>query len=267
VLPPALARLPVPSPPDGLALTLGIVARHPRAAIASLTMSVAAMFLAVATFIGLFNLPWLLFAAPTAFGAVLLIVGVMVTLDARHRITTCSVDPRTERGIVHVAIASRGRVTVTGIAHALGIPLAAADAALCALASSGYVTVDNDPASGVVVFVFPDVDAGLVPGREAVVSPSPAEDPFPAWTAPVRSAPPFGLVRDGNRTRATAVVLALVLGGFGAHKFYLGRPIIGLLYLVFVWTGIPVVLGILEAFGYLATRDPMFDLTYNARLA
>lgn len=89
------------------------------------------------------------------------------------------------------------------------------------------------------------------------MSPSPIDDPFQAWTTLVRSAPTVGLVRVGNRTRLTAVVVALVLGGFGAQKFYLGRPLVGLLYPVFVWTGIPVVLGILEALGYLATSDHM----------
>lgn len=32
---------------------------------------------------------------------------------------------------------------------------------------SPCVTVDNDPASGVVVYVFPDIEAGLVPMRRS----------------------------------------------------------------------------------------------------
>jgi len=46
----------------------------------------------------------------------------------------------------------------------------------------------------------------------------------------------------------TAVVLALLLGGFGAHKFYLGHTGLGILYLLFCWTGIPEIVGFFEAF-------------------
>ncbi|MFP4624388.1 MAG: TM2 domain-containing protein [Gemmatimonadota bacterium] len=42
-------------------------------------------------------------------------------------------------------------------------------------------------------------------------------------------------------------LLAIFLGGFGAHRFYL-RDNLGLLYLVFFWTLIPSVAGLVEAF-------------------
>jgi len=44
------------------------------------------------------------------------------------------------------------------------------------------------------------------------------------------------------------VLLALFLGGLGVHRFYLGQPRLGLLYLVFSWTGIPTILGFVECF-------------------
>lgn len=34
-------------------------------------------------------------------------------------------------------------------------------------------------------------------------------------------------------------LLALFLGGFGAHKFYSGKTGMGILYIVFCWTAIP----------------------------
>ena len=46
----------------------------------------------------------------------------------------------------------------------------------------------------------------------------------------------------------TAVVLAVLLGGIGAHKFYLGEMGLGIIYLVFSWTSIPMILGIIEGF-------------------
>jgi TM2 domain-containing membrane protein YozV len=40
-----------------------------------------------------------------------------------------------------------------------------------------------------------------------------------------------------------AYFLAFFFGGFGAHCFYLNKPIRGLSYLLFCWTGIPFLLG------------------------
>ncbi len=51
-----------------------------------------------------------------------------------------------------------------------------------------------------------------------------------------------------RRDEFVGVLLALFLGGFGIHKFYLGQTGMGLLYLIFSWTGIPWVLGWIECF-------------------
>ena len=45
-----------------------------------------------------------------------------------------------------------------------------------------------------------------------------------------------------------AVLLALFLGGLGIHKFYLGQTGLGVLYLIFCWTGIPSIIAFIEAF-------------------
>ena len=42
------------------------------------------------------------------------------------------------------------------------------------------------------------------------------------------------------------LVLCLLLGGAGLHKFYASKWIQGLLYLAFCWTGIPVVLALFD---------------------
>jgi TM2 domain-containing membrane protein YozV len=51
-----------------------------------------------------------------------------------------------------------------------------------------------------------------------------------------------------RKNPTTAVVLALLLGGIGAHKFYLGQTGMGVLYLIFCWTYIPAIVGFIEAF-------------------
>ena len=43
-----------------------------------------------------------------------------------------------------------------------------------------------------------------------------------------------------NLSRTTAGLLALLLGGVGMHRFYLGKPFSGVFYLLFCWTFIPI---------------------------
>ena len=46
--------------------------------------------------------------------------------------------------------------------------------------------------------------------------------------------------------KGTYIALCLFLGGAGLHKFYAGKWVQGLLYLALSWTGIPVVLALLD---------------------
>jgi len=61
-----------------------------------------------------------------------------------------------------------------------------------------------------------------------------------------------------RRKRVTAGLLAIFLGGLGGHKFYLGKPIQGVLMLLFWWTLIPTVVGIVQGVGYLKDDDETF---------
>lgn len=51
-----------------------------------------------------------------------------------------------------------------------------------------------------------------------------------------------------RKSKGTALLLTLLLGGIGGHHFYLGNNIIGLLYALTVWTFVPMVLAFLELF-------------------
>ena len=42
------------------------------------------------------------------------------------------------------------------------------------------------------------------------------------------------------------VVFAILLGGIGLHKFYSGKIGMGILYLIFCWTSIPSIIGLVE---------------------
>ena len=49
-----------------------------------------------------------------------------------------------------------------------------------------------------------------------------------------------------NVSKGVYIGLCLFLGGIGAHHFYAGKWFRGLLYLGFSWTGIPVVIALID---------------------
>lgn len=65
------------------------------------------------------------------------------------------------------------------------------------------------------------------------------------------------------RNKYIAALLAIFLGLFGIHKFYLGQKTAGIIYLIFFWTGIPEILGIIEGIIYLFTSEESFNKKYN----
>lgn len=67
-----------------------------------------------------------------------------------------------------------------------------------------------------------------------------------------------------GKTKLIAGLLAIFLGGIGIHKFYLGQNTMGIVYLVFFWTGIPVIIGFIEGILLLVMSDADFDAKYNA---
>ena len=65
------------------------------------------------------------------------------------------------------------------------------------------------------------------------------------------------------KSRPLAIVLALLLGGFGIHRFYVGPISWGVAYLIFFWTGIPGFLGWLEAIYWLTRSDVEWAQKYG----
>jgi TM2 domain-containing membrane protein YozV len=51
-----------------------------------------------------------------------------------------------------------------------------------------------------------------------------------------------------RKEEVIGVLLAIFLGGLGIHHFYLRRDGLGILYLLFSWTGIPMIIAWVEAF-------------------
>ncbi len=67
----------------------------------------------------------------------------------------------------------------------------------------------------------------------------------------------------GKYNKTTAALLALFLGGIGAHKFYLGSTGLGVVYLLFFWTGIPLIIGCIEGIIYLTMSNEEFKNKYK----
>ncbi|OIK10208.1 TM2 domain-containing protein [Bacillus sp. MUM 13] len=67
------------------------------------------------------------------------------------------------------------------------------------------------------------------------------------------------------KNKVAAGVLGILLGNFGVHKFYLGKIGMGILYLVFCWTGIPGIIGLIEGIIYLCKSDEEFNAQYNQK--
>ena len=67
----------------------------------------------------------------------------------------------------------------------------------------------------------------------------------------------------GNKDKVTAGILGILLGGFGAHKFYLGNKTKGIIYFLTCWTGIPWIIGLVEGIKYLTMSKEDFDAKYN----
>ena len=69
--------------------------------------------------------------------------------------------------------------------------------------------------------------------------------------------------KGGGKSKTSAALLAFFLGGIGVHKFYLGQPGRGILYLVFCWTLIPSIIAFVEFIIFLCMDEETFDNKYN----
>jgi TM2 domain-containing membrane protein YozV len=69
-----------------------------------------------------------------------------------------------------------------------------------------------------------------------------------AYTYPNSQAIYYQQYEAARRDEVVGVLLALFLGSFGLHHFYLRRTGLGILYACFFWTGIPGIIGFFECF-------------------
>ncbi len=85
-----------------------------------------------------------------------------------------------------------------------------------------------------------------------------------ATSCPKCGYPFHHLLPGAQKNKTLVIILALFLGGLGIHKFYLGRTMWGIVYLVFCWTFIPALVAFVEGLIYLFQSQAEFDMKYNS---
>lgn len=90
----------------------------------------------------------------------------------------------------------------------------------------------------------------------SAAQPAPAPAPEPVYQTVVQVNTPVIENPEGKKrvSKFSYGILALLLGGIGAHKFYVGKVGMGILYLLFCWTFIPAVVSFIE--GIIALCKP-----------
>ena len=76
----------------------------------------------------------------------------------------------------------------------------------------------------------------------------------------------FASYQVSAKSEVVGVLLAIFLGGFGAHHFYMRRTGLGILYAIFSVTGIPFVIAFVEAF-FMPGRVRQFNAELSAYIA
>ena len=68
------------------------------------------------------------------------------------------------------------------------------------------------------------------------------------------------------KSKIAAGILGILLGSIGVHKFYMGKAGLGVVYILFCWTGIPGIIGLIEGIIYLTSSDHVFQIKNQVRV-
>lgn len=64
---------------------------------------------------------------------------------------------------------------------------------------------------------------------------------------------------SGCPNKVAAGVLGILLGGIGVQHFYVGQTVRGVIDILFCWTGIPALVGLVEGIIWLCEDDAAFE--------
>ena len=142
--------------------------------------------------------------------------------------------------------------------------------------NAGVITADDNARYPFTISDWKDPDAPT-PYRGAyvdfVIQDNAATEIYLAIDAPTAAAPyaPATTTSRNPKEKVVAGIFALVLGGLGIHKFYLGYTTAGIIHLIVFFIGmLPLfmgtlaisIIGIIEGIIYLTKSDEEFQQTY-----
>ena len=118
----------------------------------------------------------------------------------------------------------------------------------------------------------PQCGAPVTPGSDkcqycgaVIQSAQPAQQPV--YQQPIQNAANPAISNTWPiKNKTVAALLAILLGGLGIHLFYLGQTGKGVLRLIFCWTYIPAIVGLVEGIIMLGMNNENFQLKYKCRL-
>ena len=113
--------------------------------------------------------------------------------------------------------------------------------------------------AGAICFIEPEQEPELeIPENKIPENPDIKPPPLPpGGRAVVR--------QEQGVNKVALVLLTFFLGGIGAHKFYLGKYVQGVIYFLFSWTLIPSIVAFIEFIIYACTSDERLQEKYTAK--
>ena len=109
--------------------------------------------------------------------------------------------------------------------------------------------------------------SNVCPHCGSIVGPEPAQNQYqqPQYQQqPVYQN--FGYQPLPAKSKIAAGLLHLLIGGIGVGNFYMGKIGLGIVDILFCWTGIPAIVNFIRGIIILCSSDESFCQKYNVRL-
>lgn len=72
-----------------------------------------------------------------------------------------------------------------------------------------------------------------------------------------------GVNKKNGKSKVAAGLFGIFLGGIGAHNFYMGNIGMGIVDILFSWTFIPEIVGLIKGIIYLCESQDSFDKRFE----